>query len=329
MWDEWSEGHRFEHPWCFLLLLAIPFVIYKYLTFQRSTTLWFGHLPEMDYGTSWKSWGKHVPIGLRCLSLAAIAVALANPQDKFTVHKVRGEGIDIVLCFDISGSMTAQDFRPNRLEAAKQIASQFVTERPGDRIGVVIFTSQSFTLCPLTTDHEAVLSQIAAIQNGYLPEDGTAIGSGIATSVDRLKNSASASKIIVLLTDGVDFGGVIPPDIAEKLAALYHIKIYTIGMGTSYEKFKINNADSLNLNGGFNENLLKHISASTGGQYFQAEDRESLKKSYASINHLEKSKIEDTTYFTYEDGFWVPLLIAISLLGLEIVLSRTLLRSFP
>ena len=229
-----------------------------------------------------RTWLKHFPFVLRCLAIVALIVALARPQHKFTEQQTQGEGIDIVLCFDISGSMTEKDFLPNRLQASKDVALDFVNTRAGDRIGVVIFSRQSFTLCPLTTDKNTVLSQISRIQSGYLTEDGTAIGSGLATSVDRLKNSKTKSRIIILLTDGVDFGGTIPPDIAKEMAKLYKIKVYTIGVGSEKEideqvetPFgKMNNKKKLE----FNEDLLKDIAKETGGQYFHALDREGLER---------------------------------------------------
>jgi Ca-activated chloride channel homolog len=236
-----------------------------------------------------------------------------------------------VLCFDISGSMTSQDFKPDRLEAAKEIATNFVEKRPGDRIGIVIFSSQSFTLCPITTDHNAVLSQINVIQNGYLTEDGTAIGSGLATSVDRLKDSKAKTKIVILMTDGVDFGGVIPPDIAENLAKLYGVKVYCIGIGTD----QVSDANPSNGPSGntgklsFNDDLLKHISSATGGQYFSAASKESLEGSYEAINQLEKSKIETTTYAHFSEAFLPFVLFGLACLLIELLLRLTVLRKFP
>lgn len=270
---------------------------------------------------------------LRCLALACLIVALARPQHKFTEENTEGEGIDIVLCFDISGSMTEKDFVPNRLEASKDVARTFVAGRTGDRIGIVIFSGKSFTLCPITTDIEAVQSQINIIQSGFLEEDGTAIGSGLATSIDRLKNVKSKSKVIILLTDGVDFGGVIPPDIATEMAKLYGIKIYAVGVGSERELNeqvetpfgKVNNKKRLE----FNEKLLKNISQQTGGQYYQAIDKEALQRIYASINKLEKSKVKITAYNRYTEEFLPLVLIALGFLLLEILLSYTVFKKFP
>jgi Ca-activated chloride channel family protein len=169
------------------------------------------------------------------VKFSCIYYCFGNTQQSFTEQITDGEAIDIVLCMDISGSMTERDFQPNRLEASKEVAINFVQQRKGDRIGVVIFTNLSFTLCPITTDHNTVLAQINNIHSGYLQEEGTAIGSGLATSVDRLKDSKTKNKIIVLLTDGVDFGGTIPPDIAKEMAKTYNIKVYTVGVGSNKE----------------------------------------------------------------------------------------------
>lgn len=280
-----------------------------------------------------KTWLRHLPFVLRCIALACLVVALARPQHIFTEEQTEGEGIDIVLCFDISGSMTEKDFTPNRLEASKEVAESFVNDRTGDRIGVVIFSRQSFTLCPITTDKTTVLSQIENIKSGYLEEEGTAIGSGLATSVDRLKDQKTKSRIIILLTDGVDFGGVIPPDIAKEMAKFYKIKVYTIGVGSEKEIDEqvqtpygnMTNRKKLE----FNEGLLKNIASETGGQYFHATDQEALKKIYANINMLEKSHIKITAYNRFTEEFLPWLLIAIGLLLAETILRYTVFKKFP
>lgn len=282
---------------------------------------------------SFKTWFQHFPFVLRSLALILIVIALARPQHKFSEQQTEGEGIDIVLCFDISGSMTERDFTPNRLEVSKEVAQSFVNDRPGDRIGIVIFSRQSFTLCPITTDKNTVLSQIANIHSGYLEEEGTAIGSGLATSVDRLKDQKTKSRIIILLTDGVDFGGLIPPDIAKEMAKLYRIKVYTVGVGSEKEideqvetPFgRTRNRKKLE----FNEGLLKNIAVETGGKYFHATDKEALQKIYASINTLEKTKIKTTSYDRFTEEFLPVLLAALALLVIEAILRYTVFRKFP
>ena len=329
---DWWQHIEFAYPWLLPLLLIVPYIIYLQLGRRANQTASFkvSTLQFLHPTYGWKLQVRPLPFILRCLALTSLIIALARPQYKFTEEQTMGEGIDMVLCFDISGSMTSQDFKPDRLEAAKEIATNFVEKRPGDRIGIVIFSSQSFTLCPITTDHNTVLNQIGVIQNGYLTEDGTAIGSGLATSVDRLKDSKAKTKIVILMTDGVDFGGVIPPDIAEKLAKLYGIKVYCIGIGTN----QVSDSDPSSASGGagklsFNDDLLKHISSETGGQYFSAASKESLESSYDAIDKLEKSKIETISYNHYSEAFLPFVLFGLGCILLELLLGLTVLRKFP
>ena len=200
MLNEWLQHIEFTYPWVLGLLFLVPILIFEYARrnkrAQASMLITTTHFIEET--KSIKTSMIHLPFVLRCLSLICLIVAMAMPRLKYTEEQTEGEGIDIVICFDISGSMTEQDFQPNRLEAAKSVAEQFVQGRRGDRIGIVIFSSLSFTLCPITTDHNAVLTQIKNIQSGYLQEEGTAIGSGLATSVDRLRSSKSKSKVVIL-----------------------------------------------------------------------------------------------------------------------------------
>ncbi len=283
---------------------------------------------------SWKTTFRHLPFILRLLAISCIIVALARPQTRDDEELVNGEGVDIVLCIDVSGSMLAQDFTPNRIEAAKEVASNFVAGRPTDRIGIVIFSGEAFTLCPLTTDQAVLQTQIGSIQSGLL-EDGTAIGSGLATGVDRLRASQSKSKVIVLLTDGENNGGQIPPVTAKELAKATGVRVYTVGVGTDngyapilrqtvggavvmeHEKVSID------------EKLLTQIANETGGKYFRAKDNESLKSIYSEIDRLEKSKIEVTALKRYTEKFFPLALAAAALLLLEIALRFTLFRKFP
>jgi Ca-activated chloride channel family protein len=331
----WFKNISFAQPLVLILLVIIPILIvwYRKKNKARQGSMLVTTIHFINEVRSYRTWFKHFPFVLRCLAIACIIVALARPQHKFTEQQTEGDGIDIVLCFDISGSMTEKDFPPNRLEASKEVALDFVKERAGDRIGVVIFSRQSFTLCPLTTDKNAVLSQISNIHSGYLTEDGTAIGSGLATSVDRLKALKTKSKIVILLTDGVDFGGTIPPDIAKEMAKLYKVKVYTIGVGSEKEideqvetPFgRMNNKKRLE----FNEPLLKNIAEETGGQYFHATDREALQKIYTSINQLEKSRIEITSYNRYTEEYLPWLLMALGLIFIELLLRYTVFKKFP
>jgi Ca-activated chloride channel family protein len=332
---QWLENISFAWPWAFGLFILIPILVIEYYRRNKrsqaammvSTTHFIGDV--RNFRTNWRN----LPFWLRIIALSCFIIALARPQTKFEEQQAEGEGIDIVLCFDISGSMTEKDFPPNRLEAAKDVASDFVKGRTGDRIGVVIFSRQSFTLCPITSDHNAVATQIQNIQSGYLQDEGTAIGSGLATSVDRLRTSKAKSKIVVLLTDGVDFGGEIPPDIARDMARLYKIKVYTIGVGSEKEIEEVVDSplgpvrQRKKLE--YNEALLQQLASATGGQYFHALDREALTKIYSSIDRLEKSKIEVKTYPRYSDKFFPFLVIGLAFLFLEILLRYTLFRKFP
>lgn len=332
---QWFQDITFAYPEALsLLLIVLILIVWYYSNIQKRqgsmlvTTTHF--LSEIR---TFKTWFRNFPFVLRCLALVCLIIALARPQHKFTEQETEGEGIDIVLCFDISGSMNEKDFLPNRLEASKEVAQAFVNERQGDRIGVVIFSRQSFTLCPITTDKTTVLSQISNIRSGYLEEEGTAIGSGLATSVDRLKDQKTKTRIIILLTDGVDFGGLIPPDIAKEMAKFYKIKVYTIGVGSEKEIDEqvqtpfgnMRNKKKLE----FNEDLLKNIAAETGGQYFHAADVDALKKVYGSINKLEKSRIKITSYDRFTEEFLPWLIIAIALLLIEVVLRYIVFKKFP
>lgn len=335
MLSEWFKNITFMYPWILGLLIIIPVLAYWYWHkgYKRQAAMMISTTRFIDEVRSYKSWFRHFPFVLRCLTLACLIGALARPQHKFTEQQTEGEGIDIVLCFDISGSMTEKDFVPNRLEASKEVAKDFVGGRAGDRIGVVIFSRQSFTLCPLTTDKNAALSQINNIHSGYLEEEGTAIGSGIATCVDRLKDVKTKSKIIILLTDGVDFGGTISPDVAKEMAKFYGIKVYTIGVGSEKEINEQVETPFGRMNAPkrleFNEELLKNIAQETGAQYFHAADKEALQKVYTSINQLEKSKIQVTAYNRFTDEYLPLVLIAIGLLFIEVVLRFTVFRQFP
>lgn len=281
---------------------------------------------------SWKTGLRHLLFILRLLVIVFITTALARPQTMFEEQNAEGEGVDIVLCIDVSGSMTAQDLTPNRLEAAKNVAIDFVNKRLTDRIAVVIFSGESFTQCPLTTDHRVLVSAIENIRNGLL-EDGTAIGSGLGTSVDRLRESKSKSKVVILLTDGENNGGLIDPETAKEIAKAFHVKVYTIGVGTDgYAPMPVNTPMGIVMQQGkvsIDEKLLKQIADETGGKYFRAKDNEGLVGIYAEINSLEKSKVEISTRTRYTEKFFPFVLVALALLMLELFLKFTVFRKFP
>lgn len=274
----------------------------------------------------------HLPFVLRLLSLSLFIVALARPQTRNDEQRKEGEGVDIVLCLDVSGSMSAEDLKPNRLEAAKQVAANFVDERPTDRIGLVVFSGESFTQCPITADHAVVKAQILNVRSGFL-QDGTAIGTGLATSVERLRSSKAKSKVVILLTDGENNGGLIDPQTAKEIAKAMKVKVYTIGVATEgYAPVpEINALGTTRSNEKINidEKLLSQIAIETGGKYFRAKDNEGLKNIYSEIDKLEKSKVEISTYTNYTERFVPIVMAALVLLLLELILRYTLFKKFP
>lgn len=336
MLTNWLEHIEFAYPWALFLLLLIPVLAVAYNRKKRElrATMTVSTVGRISNAGGIKGILFGTLFWLRMIALGCLIVAMARPREKFVEQQTSGEGIDIVLCFDISGSMTEQDFKPNRLEAAKQVAARFVQQRPGDRIGVTIFSSLSFTLCPVTADHNVVLQQIVNnIQPGLLQADGTAIGAGLATSVDRLRKSHAKSKVIILLTDGVDYGGAISPDVATEMAQTYHIKVYTIGIGSDKEVDEVQDGamgparQKRKLD--FNPQLLQNMAKKTGGQYFQASDNMALEKIYSDINQLEKSKVEVVNYNHYVEHYLPWLLLGLMFLSLEIFLRYGVLKKFP
>jgi Ca-activated chloride channel family protein len=332
---EYFQQIAFAQPQWLFLLLVIPLLAGWYISKgnNRNSTIKLSSLKNIQVGKSLKVRLLPLLIILRLLALALLIIALARPQSYFDEKNIEGDGIDIVLCIDVSGSMLAQDFQPNRLEAAKRVAADFIEMRPTDRIGLVIFAGESFTQCPITADYPMLLNQVMAIRGGFMA-DGTAIGSGLATSLDRLKSSTTKTRIVVLLTDGENNGGLIDPSTAKEIAKSLGIKVYTIGVGTDgiapipvqtttgeiimqQEKVVIN------------EKLLTEIAEETGGKYFRAKDNLGLQNIYASINQLEKSKIEVKTIRRFTDKYYLLCAIAIALLMIEVVLRFTFFRKFP
>lgn len=282
---------------------------------------------------SWKNLLRHLPFVLRLLAITSLIIAIARPQVRNDEELKSGEGIDIILCLDVSGSMLAQDFTPNRLEASKQVAAEFVDGRPTDRIGLVIFAGESFTSSPLTTDRNILKNQIFNAQSSLLA-DGTAIGDGITTSVERLKASGVKSKIIILLTDGENQGGLIDPQAAKEIAKSFNIKIYTIGMGSEgYAQTPVQgsggNVVMQRQKVNIDEKLLRQIADETGGLYFRARDNTGLKNIYSEIDKLEKSRIEITALKRYTEKFFPFALAAAVLLLIELLLRYTVFRKFP
>ncbi len=324
---------NFSQPWFFALLVLVPVLITWYVMKNNRQQ---GSIIISDSSasglSSWKTVFRHLIFVLRMLAIILIIAALARPQTKYEEQNAEGEGVDIVLCIDVSGSMTAQDLTPNRLEAAKNVAIDFVNKRLTDRIAVVIFSGESFTQCPLTTDHGVLISAIQNIRNGLL-EDGTAIGSGLGTSVDRLRTSKSKSKVIILLTDGENNGGLIDPETAKEIAKAFSIKVYTIGVGTDgYAPQPVNTPLGIVMQNGkvsIDEKLLKEIATETGGKYFRAKNTEGLVGIYDEINGLEKSKVEISTLTRYTEKFFPFIMVALALIFLEVLLRFTVFKKFP
>jgi Ca-activated chloride channel family protein len=314
-------------------MLLLPLLVVWYIRTGNKRSASFTVSSTGAHGLqSWKTAMRHVPFVCRILCLAFIITALANPQVRNENQRTEGEGVDIILCIDVSGSMTAQDFSPNRLEAAKAVAIDFVNRRVTDRIGVVIFSGESFTQCPLTTDHAVLVSAITNIRNGLL-EDGTAIGSGLGTSVDRLRSSKSKSKIVVLLTDGENNGGLIDPKTAKEIAKAFGIKVYTIGVGSDGYASQPESTPlgivNQRVKVSIDEKLLTEIARETGGKYFRAQDNESLANIYTEIDGLEKTKMQVINTIRYSNKFLPFIAAAIFFLLLEVLLRYMVLRKFP
>ena len=323
----------FSQPVFFGLFIIIPVLIFWYIkNYNRQNASVKVSVLAAHGLQSFKTSMRHLPFILRVLCLCFIIMALARPQTKNDEERAEGEGIDIVLCIDVSGSMTARDFQPNRLEAAKQVAAEFIDKRPTDRIGIVIFSGESFTLCPLTTDRGVLLSAVRSIRNGLL-EDGTAIGAGLSTSVDRLRNSGGKSKVVLLLTDGVNNGGLIDPKTAKEIAKTFSIKVYTIGVGSDgYAPQPVNTPLGVvmeNQKVNIDEKLMNEIATETGGRYFRARDNQSLTTIYSTIDKLEKSKVEIINTIRYQEKFYPFIIAALFLLFLEVLLRYTVFRKFP
>ncbi|ACU57928.1 vWA domain-containing protein [Chitinophaga pinensis] len=327
---------EFAHPAFFGLLVLIPVMIYWYIARQqrRQVAMEMSSLQGLKgLPVSWKVRLRPLLLVLRLVAFAALVVALARPQTSNTSESIDSEGIDIVLAMDISGSMLAQDLQPDRLEAAKRVAMNFVDSRISDRIGLVIFSGESFTQCPITTDHGVLKNQIAQVKSGML-QDGTAIGMGLATSVERLRTSKAKSKVIILLTDGVNNTGLIDPLTALEIAKAFKIRVYTIGVGTiGKAPFPMTMPDgSIQMqmqDVQLDEPLMKKISVETGGKYFRATSNKELENIYGEIDKLEKTKVEITSYKRFAEHFFALAMLALACILLEVVLRYTVFRSLP
>ncbi len=326
------EGIEFANKEWFWALLILP-AITAYYVWKYNSNKAKVKLPSLAFVSSknsFKSTAYRGIIALRLLAVGVIIVALARPQSSSSWQDINTEGIDIVLALDISGSMLAEDLKPNRLEASKNVAVDFIAKRPTDRIGLVVYSGESFTQCPLTTDHDVLKNLFSEIKNGMI-EDGTAIGMGLANSVNRLKNSEAKSKVIILLTDGYNTTGAIPPLTAADIAKTFGIRVYTIGVGTNGQApYPVQTPFGIqyqNIDVKIDEATLQQIAKSTDGKYFRATDNDKLAQIYAEIDQLEKSKIEVTEYKNRTEEFFPWLIAGLALVGLEFLLKNTWFRS--
>lgn len=324
---------NFLHPNILWLALIIPLIAAHYIWQGRkgaalSVTTLRGRAPR-----TLRYYLRHVPIVLRLTAIALLIVALARPVEEHSQREVTSEGIDIVLAMDISSSMLAQDFQPDRLTAAKQIASEFVGERHGDRLAVVAFAGESFTQCPLTTDQSTVQTLLARLRSGVI-DDGTAIGNGLATAINRLRESSAKSKVVVLLTDGVNNRGQVSPLMASEIAKDMGIKVYTIGVGRKgqapYPAMDMfGNQTVVMADVEIDEKLLGQIADQTGGKYFRAENNNALAEIYDEINQLERSEVQVVEHLLYEELFLEWLIWALIVLAAEFALNYIILNRLP
>ena len=328
-------SYQFASPWYFLLLLLLP-VIYllwerfrskKNLSYTLSTTLGLERVP-----VSTKARLQPYLKSITYIAAVFMVIALARPQDTAINEAINAEGIDIILSLDISPSMDAEDLNPSRLEAAKQVAVDFIKGRPSARIGLVIFAGESFTQCPATIDHNVLIAQLESLHSNLLVKS-TAIGMGLASAVNNLRHMTGKSKVVILMTDGVNEGGTISPETALEIAQLYGIRVYTIGVGSAGETFMPVTDENGNVISRqrmpvmIDEAILTKIANGTGGKYFRATDNGSLQKIYNEIDQLEKSKIESNSLIQYKDCYRPFLLIAVLLLLAQSILSLTYFRS--
>jgi Ca-activated chloride channel family protein len=326
----------FANPGFFYLFIVIGLMLVWYVLSGRKATATIsvsGFEGFSEKSAGWKVYLRHLLFAFRILALSFIIVALARPQSTNRWEKISTEGIDIVMAMDISGSMRAMDFKPNRLEAAKEMGAEFVNSRPDDRFGLVVFAGESFTQCPLTTDKAVVSNFMNELDFGMV-EDGTAIGMGLATAVNRLKDSKTESKVIILLTDGVNNQGEIGPLTAAELASTYGIRVYTIGIGSMgqapypvQDVFGRTVVQKMQVE--IDEDVLKKIAITTSGKYFRATDNNKLREIYSEIDSMEKTQLDVKQFSKRKDEYFPLLLLSILFIGLEVILRYTLFRTIP
>ncbi len=331
------DNFVFENPQWFWLFLIMPVLIAWYIIKRGKQTaeLKISTIKGFKVKQSWLVNIRPLLFVLRLLALAFLITAMARPRTVDVSTKTKTtKGIDIVMAIDVSASMLARDLRPNRLEALKDVASEFIQGRPNDRIGIVLYAGESYTKTPITSDKSIVLGALNDVKFSEVLENGTAIGMGLATSVNRLKDSKALSKVIILLTDGVNNSGTIDPKLASELAVEYGIKTYTIGIGSNGMALS---PIGIKSNGQFqygnqkveiDEDLLKQIATVTGGQYFRATNNQKLEAIYEEINKLEKTEVEEFKFYNYKELFRSLVLAALGLIVVEVLLRFTIFRSF-
>lgn len=323
----------FADPHFLWLLLLVPGLIAFYLLRQQKTSasLQMPGLQQFDKtGDTFRTYLRHILFALRTIIIALLIIVLARPQKTDKFQNSTTEGIDIILTLDISGSMLARDFKPDRLEASKNVATEFISGRPYDRIGLVVFSGESFTQCPLTTDHAVLVNLMREIKSGMI-EDGTALGNGLATAVNRIKDSQAKSKVIILLTDGVNNRGEVAPSTAADIAKTFGVRVYTIGVGTQgMAPYPVQTPFGMqyqNMPVEIDEGILRDIASKTGGKYFRATDNNKLVQVYNEIDKLEKSKIDERQFTRREEKFILPALFAFILLALEVITRQTVYKN--
>lgn len=326
----------FEYPHL-LWLEVIPLLLvlhYLYLEFfsRRPHLRVSVMIPWKKGGFSVMSVVRHLPFAMMTVALAMIIIAIARPRSSEKMDKVDSEGIDIMLTMDVSTSMLARDFTPDRISAAKDIAIEFISQRPYDRIGIVVFAGESYTQCPLTTDRSTLINLMKEVQTDLI-EDGTAIGTGLATAVARLKDSDAKSRVVILLTDGVNNSGEITPQMAAEIAKTYGVRVYTIGVGAEgvapYPVMTPWGVEVQNVRVEIDEDLLRNIAESTGGRYFRATDNTKLMEIYGEINKMEKDKVTIDSFPVYKELFTGYGIAALVLLLLAFVLDMFVIRRLP
>jgi Ca-activated chloride channel family protein len=329
------QGITFENPEFLFLLLLIPFLAGWYFYRRKRSHAEIQLSATQSFDKSKKGFRVvlfHSLYFIRLVALSLLILAMARPQTSLSRQDVSIEGIDIMLALDISGSMLAQDFRPDRLGASKEIAMEFVSGRSDDRIGLVVFSGEAFTQCPLTIDHAVLNNLFGEIRSGMI-EDGTALGDGLATAVNRIRSSDAISKVIILMTDGVNNMGALDPLSAAEIAKLYGIRIYTIGVGSmGMAPYPVQTPFGIqlqNMEVKIDEPLLQDIARMTDGRYFRATSNAKLREIYQEIDRLEKSKIDVTEFRRKKDEYFPLVLIAMIILGLEMIVRYGYLKNIP